>query len=85
MLSTKQSMKAVVASISKSSNFVSMDYAKLKGGHLKVTLTRNVNNVVSSKFFIMASTSSDVRSLKNATAGMLRWLDDREADDVTKY
>lgn len=85
MLPIKKLVKLVSATISKSSNFVSMDYEKLRGGHLKVTLTRNVNNVVSSKFFIMASTSSDVRSLKNATSGMLRWLDDREADTVTKY
>ena len=85
MLSTKKTMKAIQATITKSNNFVAMTYEKLNGGHLKVLLTRKVNGLITNKFFIMASTTSDVRSLKNATSGMMRWLDDREADTVAKY
>lgn len=84
-MNIKKVMKAVKATISKSSNFVAMTYEKSNGGHLKVLLTRNVNGLIANKFFIMAATTSDVRSTKNATSGMMRWLDDREADTVAKY
>ena len=85
MLSIKKLVKLVASTISKSSNFVAMTYEKSNGGHLKVLLTRNVNGLITNKFFIMAATTSDVRSMKNATSGMMRWLDDREADTVAKY
>ena len=85
MLSIKKAMKLVEATISKSNGFVAMTHEKLNGGHLKVLLTRKVNGLITNKFFIMAATTSDSRSLKNATSGMMRWLEDREADTVTKY
>jgi hypothetical protein len=85
MATLKKYMKEVKAIVSKCSNLVSFDYETLKGGHVKVYLVRNVNGVTASKFFICGSSSSDVRAIKKATTGMLRWLEDREADTVAQY
>tara|TARA_B110000858_G_scaffold52003_1_gene60202 strand:+ start:181 stop:441 length:261 start_codon:yes stop_codon:yes gene_type:complete len=84
-LTTKKYMKEILVIVSKCSNLVSFDYETLKGGHTKVSLVRNVGGATASKFFITASTVSDVRAIKKATSGMLRWLEDREADTVAKY
>ena len=84
-LTLKKYMKEVNTIISKCSNLVSFDYETLKGGHVKVSLVRSVNGATAAKFFICGSTSSDVRAIKKATTGMLRWLEDREADTVAKY
>lgn len=85
MATLKKYMKEVKAIVSKCPNLVSFDYETLKGGHVKVYLVRNINNVSSSKFFICGATSSDVRAIKKVTTGMLRWLENREADTVTQY
>jgi hypothetical protein len=85
MATLKKYMKEVKAVVSKCPNLVSFDYETLKGGHVKVYLVRTINNVSSSKFFICGSTSSDVRAIKKATTGMLRWLENREADTVAQY
>jgi hypothetical protein len=85
MATLKKYMKEVYTIVSKCSNLVSFNYETQHGGHVKVFLVRNVNGVTASKFFITGSSSSDVRAIKKATTGMLRWLEDREADTVVKY